>query len=99
MVEYGSASQMRWVGSHEEIQHKIVVDGREVLCRATREYLEDRYGSLKDHSACLDAAQLHFDEITDAWGLLLVAGRFEPDGSILLRTGGGGTESDQRQAP
>ena len=57
-----------------------------VKCRVSQECIEDNMGDPRTPEACLDAAKAHFDAITDKVGFLIAAGRFEEDGSIVLRS-------------
>ena len=85
MLEYGTASQMTWHRLSEEVRHTVRSDGRRIYCRITREAIEDQFGTPPNESACLTAAQENFDLLTDKFGLLIAAERFEGDGSILIR--------------
>ena len=54
-------------------------------CRVSMEAIEDVYGTPPNEARCLDAAQAHFDQLTDKFGNLIAIGRYEPDGTILVR--------------
>jgi hypothetical protein len=56
------------------------------MCRISREAIEDRYGNPQTPSACVQAAKKHFNDIADRFSDLLGQGRFEDDGSVLLRS-------------
>ena len=86
MIEYGTAQDWRWEGGFNEVRFRILVDGRPVLCRVTREYVEDNLGNPQTPEQCLDAAKAHFDQITDEVGRRASGGAFEEDGSVLLRS-------------
>jgi hypothetical protein len=70
-----------------EARFAVRVDGQRVLCRVSWEAITDHLGDPLTESECLGAVQAHFDEITDKVGHKIATGRFEPDGSVLLRTG------------
>ena len=86
MIEFYSAQNMYWDSTHEETRLKVLKDGNSILCRISREAIEDHYDSPQSAEACLDAAKQYFEEITDEFGRLIAAGRFEEDGSVLLRS-------------
>ncbi len=86
MIEFYSAENMGWDSTHEETRLKVLKDGNSILCRISREAIEDHYDSPQSAEACLDAAKQHFEEITDGFGRLIAAGRFEEDSSVLLRS-------------
>jgi hypothetical protein len=89
VVEYGDNSQVYWHPDTMEARFPIRVDGKKIVCRATAEYLEDRFQAQEDNDGTmLDAARSNFDAITDDLAPLLAGNRFEPDGSILLRSRG-----------
>jgi hypothetical protein len=56
------------------------------MCRISRKAIEDRYANPRTPSACVQAAIKHFDDIVDRLSDLLAQGRFEDDGSVLLRS-------------
>ena len=86
MIEFYSAENMYWDLTHEETRLRVLKDGNSILCRISRETIEEHYDSPQSAEACLDAAKRHFEEITDEFGHLIAAGRFEEDSSVLLRS-------------
>ena len=88
MIHYGTNETWAWHLDTEEVRFTVWddVSNREIECRVTREYIEDHCGNPSDPDACFTAAKEDFDAITDQVGPYIRAGRFEPDGSILLRT-------------
>ena len=86
MIEFCSAENMYWDFTHEETRLRVLKDGNSILCRTSREAIEDHYDSPPSAEACLDAAKQYFEEITDEFGRLIAVGRFEEDGSVLLRS-------------
>lgn len=44
-------------------------------------------GNPSSPQECLDAAKANFDAITDLAGRFISTGRYEPDGTILIRSG------------
>lgn len=87
MIEYGTNETWRWDGEFEEVRFHVSADGNPILCRLSREFIEDHCGNPSTPKACLDAAKERFDEITDIIGHWVANSRFEKDGSVLLRTG------------
>ena len=85
-INYGSNEDWRWDLDTEEVRFVVYDDGTEILCRVTRECLEDHCGNPQDEDTCLTAAKENFDRITDQIGFYVKFGRFDPDGSVLLRT-------------
>ncbi len=88
MIHYGTNETWRWHPAIEEARFTVLDDdrNREIECRVTRECIEDHCGNPSGPDACFTAAKEHFDAITDQVGYYIGLGRFEPDGSILLRT-------------
>lgn len=83
-IEFGSPDQM-WCDAHSmEVRHRLRVYGAAVLCRIARQAIDDRFGDSESDADRLAAAQEHFDQITDRWGILIQRGRFEADGSVLI---------------
>jgi len=76
----------RWDYRHREVRFYAWRNSGLVLCRVSREAIEDRYGDLSTPNACVQAAKGHFDDIADRLSDLLTQGRFEDDGSLLLRS-------------
>lgn len=88
MINFGSASDYWWDSSHEEVRFKVGADGESVLCRISRETLEDYHGtSCKDGEQCLALARGISDRIEDAVGVRLSGPVREPDSSLLFRSG------------
>ena len=86
MIDYQSAKDWRWVIDAEEVQFTAVYGGLEILCRVTRDCIEDHCGNPATSDACFTAAKEHFGIITDQIGIRIAAGQFQPDGSVLLRS-------------
>lgn len=85
MIEFGNPQDM--VCESEAVRLMAHVEGKSILCRVSREALEDLDGVASySPEELLTAAQQHFDKLTDAWGQKIAAGRFEPDGGVLLRS-------------
>ena len=85
-IDYGSNEDWRWDPGTGEVRFVVYDDRRPILCRVSRECLEDHCGNPRDEDACLTAAKENFDRITDQIGPYVKAGRFEPDGSLLLHS-------------
>ena len=88
MIHYGTNETWRWHPDTEEVRFTVLDDisNRKIKCRVTRECIADHCGNPSGSDACFTAAKEHFDVITDQVGRYIGLGRFEPDGSILLRT-------------
>ncbi len=88
MIRYGTNETWAWHPDTEEVRFTVWddVSNKEIECRVTRECIEDHCGNPSGPDACFTAAKEHFDPITDQVGYYIGLGRFEPDGSILLRT-------------
>ena len=86
MIDFGDNLNWKWVGGLEVVEFTIRIDGVPVICRVSRECLEDHCGDPKTAGEFLDAAKLNFDAITDRIQGLIEKRRREPNGSILLRS-------------
>ena len=84
-IDFGTNETWVWNGTFEEVHFWVYDGGRRVMCRVSQECIEDNLGNPGSPESCLDAAKAHFDTITDKVMLLIAAGRFERDGSILIR--------------
>jgi hypothetical protein len=76
----------QWDHRHQEVRFCAWQISGLVMCRISREAIEDRYSNPPTPSACLEAAREHFDDIAIKFSDLLAQGRFEKDGSVLLRS-------------
>ena len=88
VINYGTNENWRWDGTHAEARFEINNNGQRVTCRVTQEWIEDNLGNPQGQDKCFDAAKLAFDQITDLVGERIAHGRFEKNGSILIRTFG-----------
>ncbi len=86
VIAYGTSKNWWWNGVREVVEFRVHDEGWPIVCRVSQKCIEDNFGNPKGPEACLDAAKERFDPITDLAGFLIRAGRFEPDGSILIRT-------------
>jgi len=55
------------------------------MCRISRKAIEDRYGDASSPRSYVQVARQHVNEICNRFGGLLTQGRYENDGSVLLR--------------
>ncbi len=85
-IDYGTNEGWRWNGLIEKVEFTVHDEAWPILCRVSYECIRDNFGNPDGPEACLDAAKELFDPITDIVGDLISTGRFEPDGSILIRT-------------
>ena len=86
MIEFGDNLNWKWVGELDVAEFTIHVDGALVICRVSRECLEDHCGDPKTAGEFLDAAKRNFGPITDRLPDLIAVRRYESDGSILIRS-------------
>ena len=86
MIDIGDNTGWIWIGGTDVIQFTIEVDGDPVICRVSRECLEDHCGDPKVPGEFLHAAKKNTEAITDIVLRLIPSGRYEPDGSILVRS-------------
>jgi hypothetical protein len=82
---FNGPESWRWDRAQEEAHLGAWLNSGLVLCRVSREAIEDHCGHPTSPKACLEAASNHCDEITSRLAALIVEGRFEADGSVLLR--------------
>lgn len=68
-----------------EVTFRISRESQAIVCRVMAAIFEDESVAPLAPEARLEAARCNFDRITDAVGWLAFIGRFEPDGSVLLR--------------
>ena len=85
-IEFGDNLYWKWVGGLDVIEFTIDVDGLPVICRVSRECLEDHCGNPTTPGECLDVAKMNYDAITDRIAGLIADERFEPDDGIMLRS-------------
>ena len=86
MIEFEDCSGWKWVDGPDVIEFTADLDGHTFVCRVTGECIEDHCGDPKTAGEFLDAAKNNFGAITDRVHDLIAGGRYEPDGSILVRT-------------
>ncbi len=86
MLDYGTADGMRWLSGPDVVQFIVLDDGQPITSRVSQRCLEDNCGSPSTAATLLGAAKQNFDHITDRVGRLISLGRFETDGTILLRS-------------
>ena len=86
VIAYGTNKNWWWNGVREVVEFTVHDEGRPIVCRVSYECIRDNFGTPDGPGACLDTAKLHSEEIEDCIGDLILRGRFEPDGSILIRT-------------
>ena len=84
MLKFPNASNIHWSLERDEAVFTIEQDGHPIHCRVTLEALEEYAGGAKIEDG-LSAAQDYLIKFEDDVAVLVAAGRFEPDGSVLLR--------------
>lgn len=95
-IQFGNSLGMSWSGGHRlngNVHFTITMVGHDgpIDCLVTADCINDHCGNpgaLAGYPGgnYLDAAMEHFDAISDRIRFLAARGRFEPDGSIVLRT-------------
>ncbi len=85
MIAFSPSAEIRWNLVNEEAQFEAETGTGQVLCRVSREFLEDRYGA-DGVDDCLDKSKEHRDQIQDLCGSWIAKGKLEPDGPLLLRS-------------
>ncbi len=86
MFDPGPASSMWLDADSMEIRFSARHDERQVLCRITREAIDDHCGTQKSDRARLEVARNHFGTIVKLLERKAAAGRTEADGSLLIRS-------------
>ncbi len=86
MIDYRTNESWVWHGPTQEVRFQVFHDGKPILCRVTRECIANNCGNPTGEDACFTAAKEHFEAITDQVGSYIFEGRFEADGSVVLRT-------------
>ena len=86
MIVYGTNETWMWHVPKKEVRFEVSLDGTPILCRVTRECIADHCGNPIGEDACFTAAKEHFEAVTDQVGFYITRERFEPNGSVLLRT-------------
>ncbi len=86
MINYGTNESWLLHAPTGELRFQVSEDDKQILCRVTRECIADHCGNPIGEDACFTAAKEHFEAITDQVDRYIAHGRFESDGSVLLRT-------------
>ena len=90
MLDFGSNEDWLWDRDRGRavVQFNVTdhESGQQFLCRISAECITEHCGNPTTDAARLDAAKAHFDQITDIARHLHTIGRFEPDGTILVRS-------------
>ncbi len=76
----------QWDSGHQEVRFCAWQNGILVMCRISREAIEDRCPHPPTPGACVEAAREHVTDVVARLSDLLAQGRFENDGSLLLRS-------------
>ncbi|MDX1401103.1 MAG: DUF1488 family protein [Kiloniellales bacterium] len=75
-----------WDLGQKEIHFNAWYNNSLVMCRVAREAIKDQYGDPSTPTDCMHTAKKHCDDIAKVLDRLLAQGRFEDDGSVLLRS-------------
>ncbi len=84
--DFGSAEYWRWDGSRDCVYFFVRQGAGPIPCRLSLECIEDNMGNPLGAAATLAAAKDHFDQANQIVGQLIEDKRFEPDGSIMIRS-------------
>ena len=84
--EFGTNENWKWLPGLGVVEFTVEADGNSILCRVSKECIADHCGDPAAIGDFLGAAKRHFDEITDKVAHFITIGRFESDGSILLKS-------------
>ena len=84
MLKFPTANKIMWSRERDEAVFTVEQDGRSVHCRVTLGSLEEYAGGATMHDG-LSAVHEYLLEIEEDVRFLVSAGRFESDGSVLLR--------------
>jgi len=86
VINYRTNEDWYWDGRYSEVRFQAYRNKKTILCRVTQEWIEDNLDNPDGAEACLDAAKVAFDSITDTIGNLIGAEVFQSDGSVLLKS-------------
>jgi Protein of unknown function (DUF1488) len=85
-VEYDSVDSWRYDIDSQEVRFDAFIGEKNILCRVSRECIEDTLANPDAEAGLiLSTAKHEFDKITDRIEVLISSGKFEIDGSVLLR--------------
>lgn len=73
-----------WDGNRDVVAFPADVDGKRIHCAVSGEALQDNFGG--NHTAPLDCFRASRGAIEAKATCLICHGRFEPNGSILIRS-------------
>jgi hypothetical protein len=74
-----------WDYRHQEVRFCAWQNSEVVMCRISRKAIEDLYGDAPSPRAYVQVTRQHVYDICNRFGGLLTQGRYENDGSVLLR--------------
>ena len=86
VIELEASERWRWVERDGVVAFEVNDNGQPVDCRISHECISDHLGDQGAGAVSLAVAKEHFESITDIVSALIARGRYEPDGSILIRT-------------
>ena len=84
MFKFPDASDILWSPERDEAIFTIELDGHPIQCRVTLEAIEEYAGGATVYDG-LTAAHEYLPKIEEDVGFLVTAGRFESNGTVLLR--------------
>lgn len=81
-------AHLTWLKTEGEAHFQFWLDDQLVVARVSHAALEERFGPRSSPEEYLALVRENFQHtVTDSVGQLAVRGRFEPDGSVLLKPG------------
>lgn len=86
MLDDGTADGLQWLSGPKVIEFIALDDGHPIVCRVSQKSQEHNRHCRPVAATLLGAARDNFGHIADCIGRLMQVGRFEPDGTILLRS-------------
>ena len=86
MINFANGDHWQWAGDLDAVRFTVHENSKPIDCKVSRECLADHCGNPTTPEDCLDAAKRHSYMIENKIGHLIAIGKFEPDGTILLRS-------------
>jgi len=85
-IDFGDPRIMHWDKSNQEVMFYVHYGFEQIVCRISAEAIQRHYDVADTgEEKYLDAARLHFEEISDVLWQKIQNGHIEKDGSVLLK--------------
>jgi hypothetical protein len=85
-IRFMTANDVVWNGYRDSAQLVVYVDGKRIRCRVSPDCIDVHCGAPPNALGRAEAARANFEAITERVTRLIAVRRFEPDGTILLRS-------------